>query len=185
MASIDHASETLRDLFGIEAKAELIRGRIVRIMPTGRFPNRVAGNIYLGLRRYEQEHGWGEAFTDNAGFFVAKLHSGRESFAPDASYSFGPFPENAMRFLPVAPTFAVEVRSENDYGPAAEREMAAKRVDYFEAGTVVVWDVDPISRTIRSHRGMILEPHTFGPGDLADAEPALPGWRIVVDEIFA
>ena len=48
-----------------------------------------------------------------------------------------------MRFIEGPPTFAVEVRSENDYGPAAEREMAAKRADYFEAGTLVVWDVDP------------------------------------------
>ena len=47
--------------------------------------------------------------------------------------------------MPQAPVFAVEVRSEGDYGPAAEREMAAKRADYFAAGTKVVWDVDLLS----------------------------------------
>jgi len=47
-----------------------------------------------------------------------------------------------MRFASGAPIFAVEVRSENDYGPAAERAMAAKRADYFACGTLVVWDVD-------------------------------------------
>ena len=71
-----------------------------------------------------------------------------------------------MRFIDGAPTFAVEVRSEEDYGPAAQREMAAKRADYFEAGTLVVWDVDPVARTI------------------ADAEPAVPGWKVSVDDIF-
>ena len=48
-----------------------------------------------------------------------------------------------MKFLrQCAPVFAVEVRSEGDYSPAAERAMAEKRADYFAAGTVVVWDVD-------------------------------------------
>jgi len=47
-----------------------------------------------------------------------------------------------------APIFAVEVRSENDYGPAAERAMAAKRTDYFACGTLVVWDVDLLSQDV-------------------------------------
>ena len=91
-----------------------------------------------------------------------------------------------MRFLPGAPTLAVEVRSEGDYGPAAEREMAAKRADYFEAGTLVVWDVDPLAKTIASYRASTPEsPTRFGPGERADAEPAVPGWGVEVDEIFA
>jgi hypothetical protein len=40
-----------------------------------------------------------------------------------------------MRFIEGPPTFAVEVRCENDYGPSADDEYAAKRADYFEAGT--------------------------------------------------
>ena len=47
-----------------------------------------------------------------------------------------------------SPTFAVEVRSEGNYGDAAEEEMAAKRADYFQAGTAVVWDVDPIAQCV-------------------------------------
>lgn len=42
----------------------------------------------------------------------------------------------------------MEVRSEGDYGPAEEREMAAKRHDYFAAGTLVVWDVDVLRQEI-------------------------------------
>jgi Uma2 family endonuclease len=44
-----------------------------------------------------------------------------------------------MRFFEGAPVFAVEVRSENDYGPDAEREIVQKRADYFAAATLVVW----------------------------------------------
>ena len=46
------------------------------------------------------------------------------------------------------PAFAAEVRSENDSGLAAESEMADKRSDYFAAGTLVVWDVDPVAQTV-------------------------------------
>ena len=44
-----------------------------------------------------------------------------------------------MKFLEGAPVFAVEVRSENDYGAAAEREMAAiyRRGDTAEAEPAV------------------------------------------------
>ena len=115
-----------------------------------------------------------------------KLPSGRESFSPDASYFVGDLPDNPMRFVQGAPTFAVEVRSDNDFGPAAEQALAAKRADYFQAGTAVVWDVDPIARTIRKYRADSSEQAiTFGPGELADAEPAVPNWRIPVDRIFA
>jgi len=108
----------------------------------------------------------------------------RKSFSPDASYTFQ-LPTNRMRFIEGAPAFAVEVRSENDYGSAADTEYAAKRRDYFAAGTVVVWDVDTRARIVESfHAADPDTPRLFRAGDTADAEPALPGWRVVVDELF-
>ena len=92
-----------------------------------------------------------------------------------------------MRFLPKAhPVFAVEVRSENDYGPAAERAMQDKRTDYFACGTLVVWDVNLQSEdVIKSYKAHDPEhPVIFRRGEIADAEPAVPGWRMPVDELF-
>jgi hypothetical protein len=40
-----------------------------------------------------------------------------------------------MPFIAGAPHLSVEVRSENDYGPAADADMADKRADFFQAGT--------------------------------------------------
>jgi hypothetical protein len=82
------------------------------------------------------------------GFAIPELPSGRESFAPDASYYDGPLPPNPMRFIEGPPTFAAKVRSENDFGDAAEAALAEKRADYFAAGTAVVWDVDPLAECI-------------------------------------
>ena len=83
-------------------------------------------------------------------------------------------PSTGMKFLNRAPDFAAEVRSENDYGPAAEREMKQKRADYFAAGTKVVWDVDLLGEDIvRVYRTETPnEPTVYHKGDQAEAEPA-------------
>jgi Uma2 family endonuclease len=186
MATAGPPRATVDDLSKIDGKAELINGRIVPLMPTGRKPNRVAFQIAARLDRYATQVGVGEAYTDGIGFTVPELPSGRESFSPDAAYFAGLFSADAMRFIEGPPTFAVEVRSENDYGPAAEAEMAAKRADYFQAGTLVVWDVDPVAETVTSYRhDRPGQPTGFRRGQTADAEPAAPGWRIAVDDVFA
>jgi Uma2 family endonuclease len=185
MATAPHLPATLDDLARVEGKAELIDGRIVPLMPTGYRPHRVAFRIARLVDDRAEATGVGCAFPDNMGFAVPRLPSGRQSFSPDAAYFAGELPANPMRFVEGAPTFAVEVRSENDYGPRAESEIAAKRADYFAAGTLVVWDVDPLAPSIRSYRADAPDaPAVFRPGDLADAEPALPGWRADVAAIF-
>jgi Uma2 family endonuclease len=78
------------------------------------------------------------------------------------------------------------VRSEGDYGPAAEASMARKRADYFAAGTLVVWDVNLLSEeVIKSYRADEPPgPRIFGRDQIADAEPAVPGWSIQVNDLF-
>ncbi|MHB1556197.1 MAG: Uma2 family endonuclease [Isosphaeraceae bacterium] len=185
MSSATQTAATIDDLYRHDGKAELIAGRIVPLMPTGRRPNRVAFRICRSLDDHAEATGVGEVYTDNMGFAVSRLPSGRESFSPDASYFIGPFPSNPMRFLQGPPTFAVEVRSEGDYGDAADARIVAKRADYFEAGTTVVWDVDPVGRRILKYRADAPDrPEVFRTGQEADAEPAVAGWRIAVDRVF-
>ncbi len=93
-----------------------------------------------------------------------------------------------MRFSQGAPVFAVEVRSEGDYGLAAEREMSTKRADYFAAGTLVVWDVDLLAEeVVRVYRDGDAEhpAAVYRRGQTAEAEPAVPGWAMPVDDLFA
>jgi len=185
MSSVTRRAATLDDLYRVEGKAELIGGRIIPLMPTGRRPSRVAFEISRSLDDYAQATGRGEAYPDNTGFAVPRLSSGRESFSPDASYFLGPFPPNEMRFLSGPPAFAAEVRSENDYGDKADAARAAKRADYFEAGTLVVWDVDSINDRVLKYRSDAPDkPEVFVLGQVADAEPAVPGWKMPVDSIF-
>lgn len=86
------ARATLDDLYREKGKAELIGGRIVRYMATGRNPSRVAGRIFRSLDEYCERTGKGEAHPDNLGYAVPELASGRESFSPDASTMMGHYP---------------------------------------------------------------------------------------------
>jgi Uma2 family endonuclease len=145
-------------------------------------PNMVAGKIFRKLADFSEVTGKGKSFTDNMGFAVPELSSGRESFCPDAAFYDGKLPANLMRFIEGPPTLAVEVRSEND----DKTEMAEKRTDYFEAGTKVVWDVDPEAEVIHKYvPSDPSKPVTFSRGQTADAEPAVPGWKLDVDWIFS
>jgi Uma2 family endonuclease len=176
---------TIEDLYNApndRGTYELVDGKLVHMPPTGFGPGRTSGEIYFSLKLYERENGLGYAIPDNVGYIVNLPN--RRSFTPDASFALTA-PANRMRFIDGAPIFAVEVRSEHDYGPGANAESAAKRRDYFAAGTVVVWDVDPVLRTVRCyHAPRPDKPQTFQPEDTADAEPALSGWRIAVEDIF-
>ncbi len=161
---------------------EIVDGKLVCMSPSGSDPNHVALVIAASLLEYERATGRGRAGTDNLGYVVNLPH--RKSFSPDASYTFR-LPENRMRFVEGAPIFAVEVRSEYDYGPKADADYEAKRRDYFAAGTAVVWDIDPIARSVRCYRAAQPNTHTtWRNGDTADGEPALPGWRVAVDDLF-
>jgi Uma2 family endonuclease len=186
MASVASTRATLDDLYRVEGKAELIGGRIVHFMASGDLPSSVAFEIAVSLRAYAKTSGQGAAYADGIGYAVPEMPSGRESFSPDASYHVGPRPVNRMRFIEGAPVFAVEVRSENDYGDAAEDDMAAKRADYFAAGTRVVWDVDPLAETVAVYRADApTQAVTYRRGDIAEAEPAVPGWRLSMNEMLA
>src|ERR1051325_10529823 len=122
---------TIEDLYRVEGKAELVDGEIVHMSPTGGKPSMAAREIVFSLHGYEKQTGTGYAVTDNAAFVVNLPH--RKSFSPDAAFYVGDI--NTMKFFEGAPVFAVEVRSEGDYGPSAERAMARKRADYFSPGT--------------------------------------------------
>jgi Uma2 family endonuclease len=172
---------TIEDLYKVEGKAELVNGEIVLMAGTGGLPHYAALRITFSLASFEKTIHDGYAIGDNAVFVVNLPH--RKSFSPDAGFYTG---KVTMKFSQGAPVFAVEVRSENDYGPRAEREIAKKRADYFAAGTLVVWDVDLLSDdVVRVYRASAPEKATiYHRGDTAEAEPAVPGWTMSVDDLF-
>jgi len=174
-------SATVEDLRHVPGKAELVGGEIVHMSAAGGLHGYAALEIVASLRDYARRIGHGFAIGDNVGFIVDLPN--RQSFSPDAAFHLGPLTAD---FVAGAPVFAVEIRSKGDYGPAAEARLSAKRADYFAAGTLVVWDVD-IEREgwVRVYRVPDpLNPAEYRRSAIADAEPALHGWSMAVDDLF-
>src|SRR5262249_37281033 len=165
---------TVEDLYHAEDKAELVNGELVVMPAGGGLHGFAAGEVFASLRAYTRRTGGGYAIGDSVGFLVNLPN--RRSFCPDAAYWTGAPP--TKKFYEGAPVFALEVRSEDDYGPAAERAMAIKRADYFAAGTLVVWDVDVLKDfVVRVYRASEpATPQVYGRGKIAEANPAVPGW---------
>jgi Uma2 family endonuclease len=174
---------TVEDLYRVpeNGKAELVNGELVLMSPTGGLPGIAGLAIAASLLSHARLTKTGHAIPDNVGFLVDLPN--RKSFSPDAAYHVGPV---TKKFITGAPIFAVEVRSEVDYEPAALREMAEKRADYFAAGTLVVWDVDVLDEgVIRSYRADQPDaPIVFRRGEIAHAEPAVPGWTMPVKDLW-
>lgn len=173
---------TVEDLHLTKLKAEIVEGQLIVIGPTAPGPAKAAWTIRESLDRYERSVGGGYANGARIAFIVDLPN--RLSFCPDVSWWVG---DPAAHYFPHgAPVFAVEIRDPDERGEEAEGRMAAKRADYFAAGTQVVWDVDVLrERWIRVYHADDPEnPVVFRRGEVADAEPAVPGWRFAVDELF-
>lgn len=173
--------QLISQLYAVEGKAEIVGGRIQRISESGYLPGGAAGAILCSLKAQEKALG-GLAFTSTVAFLVNLPH--RKSISPDASFYVGP--RWGMKFPEGSPLFAVEIREEDEYGRLAEIAIAAKRTDYFAAGTKVVWDVDLLGdAVVRVYRATSPDQAAiYHRGEMAEAEPAVPGWTMPVDELF-
>ena len=102
---------------------------------------------------------------------------------PDVSFiSRDQFPEGRVGREPVpslSPTLAVEVLSPSN----TEAEMDRKLLDYFAAGSKLVWYLDPADRSVRVYTS----PRDFTKLDESrtlDGGEVLPGFRLPVREWF-
>src|SRR5436190_1465491 len=112
---------TIEDLYRVEGKAELVNGEIVHMDMTGDEPGYAGDMVFVSLHDHSRAEGHGRAVGDSKAFLTDRLPN-RQSFSPDAAFYTGP--RAGMKFFPVPPVFAVEVRNEGDRGPRAERQMA-------------------------------------------------------------
>jgi Uma2 family endonuclease len=172
---------TVADLHYLKGKAEIVDGRLWVIAPAGGVSSGAATSIQVSLNLYRKERGGGFVFGSTLAYLVDLPH--RRSLCPDASWYTGP---REAGFPKGAPAFAAEIRDDANYEEEYEALLASKIADYFTAGTKVVWDVDVLrEELIRVYRADDPEnPRIYRRGEVAEAEPAVPGWRFPVDELF-
>lgn len=102
---------------------------------------------------------------------------------PDlAFFKWDRFPDRRLPEDPitlVAPNLAIEVLSvSNTLG-----EMAMKRIDYFQAGVELAWEIDPQKRTVTVYTSPT-ESTTLGSKDTLDGGAVLPGFQLPLADLF-
>lgn len=173
---------TVDDLRYVDGQAEIVDDQLVVCCPTGGTNTGARGSILYSLSMYEDVHeGAGIVLGSKVAYLVDAPH--RKSICADVAWYTGPLVDGPGT---VAPVFAAEVRDCANYGDESDAYLAIKRADFFAAGTQVVWDVDVLrEKVIRVYRAADPEnPTVYRRGEVAEAEPAVPGWRFPVDELW-
>ena len=97
-------------------------------------------------------------------------------FIRNSRYPDNRIPDGDIR---IAPDLVVEVLSPANSGI----ELEDKLDEYLAAGIAMVWVVNPERRTIRVYRKDGTT-HLFRNQDPIEKEPVLPGFRLVVSDVF-
>ena len=165
------------DLLVSEHPCELVDGTLLE-KPLGFYESTIAAVIIELIGAYVRRQGLGVVLAPDA---PVRLLAGCVRM-PDVSFvSRRHFPDRRLpgSILGVAPDLAVEVLSPGN----TKAEMALKREEYFEAGSRLVWEVDPESRSVRAYSAPD-ECTVLGPGDSLSGGDVLPGFDLPVASLF-
>jgi len=157
---------------------ELVQGTLVE-KPMGTKEAMLAGFILYLLWDYLETNDIGLPVGAD-GAFRLKLGLVR---IPDVSFiSWDRLPEGEMPGEPIArriPELAVEVVSESN----TPREIAAKIVDFFDAGVKLVWVIYPKTQTAEEYTSPTAVKHVTKTQSL-DGHNVLPGFSLSLKQLF-
>lgn len=163
---------------GEKRLCELVEGVLVE-KPMGYYESRLAAVLIQVLGYYVEARDLGIVLGADATLRLAP-HLVR---LPDVCFiSWRHFPNRELPAEPMpdlAPDLAVEILSRSN----TEAEMARKRREYFDAGTTLVWIVDPPTRTARVYTRTEESVHVPVDGAL-DGGDVLPGFQFSLQEWF-
>jgi len=169
-------------------RVELVRGQLVVHEPPGWYHGEVTGRVYAALLTHlaseQAQHGLaaprGRLAVGDPGFILAR---GPDTVrGPDVAYVSrerhpGPMP---VGFPEMAPDLAIEVRSPND----RPGEVLAKVGDWLDAGSRLVWVIDPQRESAVVYRADGSQA-VLSVGDALDGEDVLPGFTLALCALYA
>lgn len=172
------ADELLRASLS-DRRAELIRGVLVVREPAGARHGRVAAELARLIGTHVHDHALGVVYGAETGFTLTREPDTVR--APDVAFvqlERVP-PADPVGFLQLAPDLVVEVLSPGD----RPGETLAKVGDWLEAGTRLIWVVDPDRRRARVYRADGTE-SMLGDRDELSGEGVLPGFALILESIL-
>jgi Uma2 family endonuclease len=159
---------------------ELVRGELVPVTPAGDEHGTLAALIAGALTAFVRPRQLGVVQVE-AGYILARNPDTVRG--PDVAFVSrerrAALGGRRRGFIPGAPDLAVEVRSTD----TTLVELSAKGREYLDAGTRLVWLVDPQSQTVQVHEPG-REPRVVSVGAVLDGGDVLPGFALPLAELF-
>ncbi|RKU20851.1 hypothetical protein C6499_23010 [Candidatus Poribacteria bacterium] len=154
---------------------EYVKGELIPMPAASWKHGIVSARIFLCLGLYVRENQLGEVVTPDTGFQV-----GERVLKPDVAFlSTAHLPDDTSRASPLPPDLAVEVVSPSD----VFRRVIEKAFAYLEAGTQMVWIVEPTSQTVRVYRSE-MPIRVLGINDTLTGEDVVEGFSCQVSQLF-
>ena len=155
-------------------------GEIIIMPPTGWETGDKNAEITMQLRIWAKQDGRGRSADSSAGY---KMPNGA-TLSPDASWVLNErlekiSPAKRRKFLPLAPDFVVELRSESD----SLLKLKEKMVEYIENGVSLGWLIDATEKKIYVYRPEHEVETLENPAEIS-GEPLLQGFRLNLKEIW-
>jgi cell division protease FtsH len=160
-------------------RLELVRGSLVREPPAT--PEHGGLAVRLGARLHAFVDRTALGFmTSDVGFVLATDPDTVR--APDLAFVAReriPTPDATGAYWALAPDLAVEILSSSN----TASEVQEKILDYLDAGSRMVWVLDPRRRTVTVYRSRH-DIRILGGGEELTGDDVLPGFAVGVDEVF-
>ena len=154
---------------------EYAKGKLIPMAPPTMQHGEISMNLSFFLSLHVRENQLGRVYPADTDF---KL--GDRLVKPDIAFvSTARLPENRDQASPIAPDLAVEVVSPSD----VFRRVIEKAFAYLEAGTQMVWIVEPTSQTVRVYRSET-PIRVLGIDDTLTGEDVVEGFSCQVAQLF-
>jgi Uma2 family endonuclease len=161
------------------ARLELVRGHVVREPLAGFEHGAVAAQIATFLHTFVRQYGLGKIVAGEPGFVL--FDDPPTVRAPDVAFvARDRLPADPRGFARLAPDLAVEIVSPSN----TVSEIQGKVFDYLDAGTKLVWVVEPGGRTVTVYRSRD-DIRILTASEEIQGGEVLPGFAIEVSEFFA
>ena len=154
---------------------EYAKGELIPMSPATRRHGKTSINIIRYLDRYVYENGLGELYTAETTFQV-----GERVMKPDVAFvSTARLDVDEDKGFPIPPDLAIEVISPTD----VHYRIVRKAFDYLEAGTRLVWILDPIAKAVTVYRSES-DIETLTHAATLTGEDVVPGFACPVGQLF-
>ena len=154
---------------------EYVEGKLIPMAPPTMEHGEISMNLSFLLSLHVRENQLGRLYPADTDF---KL--GDRLVKPDIAFvSTARLPENKRQVSPVAPDLAVEVVSPTDI----QYRVIEKAFVYLDAGTRLVWIVEPVGKTVTVYRSKT-DIKTLTSEDTLSGEDVVEGFLCQVAQLF-